>query len=133
MLKIISGIWRPLEADPGGQPGTDLEVTCNIHSCMSKYRFVRVRSSFFVLKIISGIWRPLEADPGGQPGTDLEVTRNMHSCMSKYRFVRVRISILVLKIISGIWRPLDADSGGQPVQTWRFHTICFHLCLNIGF
>ena len=45
MLEIISGIWRPLEADPGGQSGTDLEVTCNMHSCMSKYRFVRVRIS----------------------------------------------------------------------------------------
>ena len=25
--KIISGTCRPLEADPGGQPGTDREVT----------------------------------------------------------------------------------------------------------
>ena len=25
--KIMPGTWRPLEADPGGQPGTDREVT----------------------------------------------------------------------------------------------------------
>ena len=71
MLKMISGIWRPLEADPGGQPGTDLEVTHNMHSCMSKYRFVGVRISILVLKIISGTWRPLESDPGCKAGTDL--------------------------------------------------------------
>ena len=27
--KIIFGTWRQLEADPGGQPGTDLEAKCN--------------------------------------------------------------------------------------------------------
>ena len=75
-----------------------------MHSCMSKYRFVRVRSSFFVLKIISGIWRPLEADPGGQPGTDLEVSYNMLSCMSIYGFFRVRISILMSNITSSSCR-----------------------------
>ena len=25
--EIVSGTWMPLEADPGGQPGTDREVT----------------------------------------------------------------------------------------------------------
>ena len=25
--KVMPGTWRPLEADPGGQPGTDREVT----------------------------------------------------------------------------------------------------------
>jgi hypothetical protein len=25
--KMISGTWTPLEADPGCQPGTDMEVT----------------------------------------------------------------------------------------------------------
>ena len=43
-------------------------------SCMSKYRFVRVRISILTIKIMSGTWRPLEADPGGQPGTYREVT-----------------------------------------------------------
>ena len=43
-------------------------------SCMSKYRFVRVRISILTIKIMSGTWRLLEADPGGQPGTDREVT-----------------------------------------------------------
>ena len=64
-LDLPGGSWKPPAADPGGQPGTDLEVTRNMHSCMSKYRFVRVRISILVLKIISGTWRPLEADPGG--------------------------------------------------------------------
>ena len=40
--KIISGL---LEADPGGKPGTDIEVTPNMPSCISKGRFVRVRIS----------------------------------------------------------------------------------------
>ena len=69
-----------LEADPGGQPGTDLEVTHNMHSCMSKYRFVRVMISILVSKLIYCRWRPLEADPGGQPGTDLEFSNNLPSC-----------------------------------------------------
>ena len=85
-----------------------------MHSCMFKYRFIRVRISILVLEIISGTCRLLEADPGGQPGTDLEVTHYMRSCMSKYRFVRVRISILVSKLIYCRWRPLEADPGGQP-------------------
>ena len=80
-----------MEADPGGQPGTYLEATCNKPSCISKYRFVRARISILMSKIISGTWRPLEADPGCQLCTDLEVSCNMPSCMSKYRFVRVRI------------------------------------------
>ena len=75
-----------------------------MHSCMSKYRFVRVRISILVLKIISGIWSPLEADPGGQPGTDLEVSYNMLSGMSIYWFFRVRISILMSNIISSSCR-----------------------------
>ena len=45
-----------------------------IPSCMSKYRFLRVRISILTSKIITGTWRPLEADPGGQPGIDREVT-----------------------------------------------------------
>ena len=49
--KIIFGIWRPLEADPGGQPG--------MPSCMSKYRFNRVRISILSSKIMSGTLRPL--------------------------------------------------------------------------
>ena len=81
-------------------------------SCMSKYRFVRVKISILVSKLIYCIWRPLEADPGGQPGTDFEITHNIHSCMSKYRFVRVRISILVLKIISGSCRLILEAAGG---------------------
>ena len=40
VLKIISGICMPLEADPRGQPSTDLEVTHIILSCMSIYGFV---------------------------------------------------------------------------------------------
>ena len=63
--KVMLGTWRPLEADPGGQPGTDLEVIHNMPSCMSKYRFVRVRILILVLKIIYCTWRLLEADPGG--------------------------------------------------------------------
>ena len=62
MSKIISGTWRPLEADPGGQPCTDLEVLRNMPSCMSKYRFVRVRIPILMSNIIAGNWRPLEAD-----------------------------------------------------------------------
>ena len=98
MSKIISGTL--LEADPGGQPGTDLEAICNKPSCISKYRYVRVR------------WY-LEATES-QTCTDLEVSHNIPSCMSKYRFVRVRIPILMSKIISGNWRPLEADLGVQP-------------------
>ena len=44
-------------------------------SCMSKYRFVRVRISILVLKIISGTWRPLEADPGGRWRLILEASQ----------------------------------------------------------
>ena len=101
MSKIIYCTWRLLEADPGGQPGTDLEVICNMPSCMSIYRFVRARISILVSKIIYCTWRSLEADLAGQPGTDLEVIHNMPSYMSKYRFVMVKISILVSKIILG--------------------------------
>ena len=88
---------RLLEADPAGQPGTDLEITHNMPSCMSKYRYVRFRISFLVPKIIYCTWRPLEAGPGGQPGTDWEVTHNMPLCMSKYSLwvCKVRISYLV--------------------------------------
>ena len=53
-----------MEADPGGQQGTDLEVTSNKPSYMSNYRFVSVRISILMSKKISGTWRPLEADPG---------------------------------------------------------------------
>ena len=98
-----------LEADPGGQPGTDLEVICNMPSCMSIYRFVRARISILVSKIIYCTWRSLEADLAGQPGTDLEVICNMLSCMSIYRFVSARISILVSKLIYCTWRSLEAD------------------------
>ena len=56
--KIISG---HLEADPGGQPGTDVEVPPNMFICISKGRFVRVRISILPSKIISG---PLEAAGG---------------------------------------------------------------------
>ena len=52
--KIIYCTWRLLEADHGGQPGTDLEVICNMPSYMSNYRFVRVRISVLVSKIILG-------------------------------------------------------------------------------
>ena len=86
-----------LEADPGGQPGTDIEVPPNMPSCISKGRFVRVRISILPSKIISG---HLEA-AGGWPDTDIEVPPNMPSCISKGRFVRVRISIHASKIISG--------------------------------
>ena len=41
--KIILATQMPLEADPGGKPGTDWEVTHNMPSCMSKYRYVRFR------------------------------------------------------------------------------------------
>ena len=51
---MISGTWRPLEADPAGQPGTDLEVLHNMPSCKSKKRFVRVRISTLIVKIIIG-------------------------------------------------------------------------------
>ena len=75
-----------MEADPGGQPGTDFEVKHNKLSCMSKYRFVRARISILMSNIISGTWRPLEADPGSQLCTDLEVSHNMptlHVCLNK--------------------------------------------------
>ena len=52
---MISGTWRPLEADPAGQPGTDLEVLHNMPSCKS--RFVRVSISTLIAKIIIGRWR----------------------------------------------------------------------------
>ena len=48
--KIISG---HLEADPGGQPGTDIEVPPTMPSCISKARFVKVRISILPSKIIS--------------------------------------------------------------------------------
>ena len=64
----------PLEADPGGEPGTDFKITHNMHSCMFKYRFVRVRISILVLKIISGTCRSLEADPGSQLSTKRDNT-----------------------------------------------------------
>ena len=51
-------------------------------SCMSKYRFVRVRILILTIKMMSGTWRPLEADLGGQPGTDRQVT-------SRYAFMYV--------------------------------------------
>ena len=35
-------------------------------SCMSKYRFDRVRISILTSKTISATWKPLKADPGGQ-------------------------------------------------------------------
>ena len=50
-------------------------------SCMSKYRFFRVRIPILTSKIISGL---IEADPGGQPGTDREVT-------FRYAFIYVKI------------------------------------------
>ena len=50
----LSFTWRPLEADPGGRPGTDIEVTPNMPSCMSKGMFVRVRISILTSKIILG-------------------------------------------------------------------------------
>ena len=49
--KMISGTWRPLEADSGGQPCPDLEVLLNMPSCMSKYRFVRVRIPGFRVEV----------------------------------------------------------------------------------
>ena len=64
-LDLPGGSWKPPAADPGGQPGTDLEVTHNMHSCMSKYRFVRVRISILVLKIISGNCRLILEAAGG--------------------------------------------------------------------
>ena len=73
MSKIISGTWRPLEADPGGQPDTYLEATCNKLSCMSNYRFVSVRISILMSKIISGTWRPWRLILEGLPGTDSKV------------------------------------------------------------
>ena len=45
----------------------------DMSSCMSKFRFFRVRISILTSKIISGTWRPLEADPGSWPGTDMEI------------------------------------------------------------
>ena len=47
---------------PAGNPGTDLEVTHNMHSCMFKYSFVRIRISILVSKIIYCTWRQLEAN-----------------------------------------------------------------------
>ena len=60
------GNWRLLEADPGGQPGTDRELHLTMPSFMSKYRFVRVRISILTPKMISTHWKPLKSDPGGQ-------------------------------------------------------------------
>ena len=97
MSKIISGTWRPLEADHGGQLCTDLEDSCNIPSCMSKCRFVRVRILICMSKIISGTWKLLEADPRGLPGTDLEVSCNMLSSKSKYRLLRPGFQFLCKK------------------------------------
>ena len=78
-------------------------------SCMSKYRFVRVRISFLKSKIMPGTWRPLEADPGGQQVQLGRYHLGMPSCTSKYRFVRVSISILKSKIILDTSRLLEAD------------------------
>ena len=76
MLKIIYFTWRPLEANPRGQPGTDLKVSHNMpHVCLN----IGLLGSIFVSKIIYCSYRPLEADPGDQPGTDLEVSHNMPS------------------------------------------------------
>jgi hypothetical protein len=52
--KIIYCTFRLLEADPGGQPGADLEVIWNMPYCISYCRFVRARISILMLKIISG-------------------------------------------------------------------------------
>ena len=43
-----------MEADPGGQPGADLEVIWNMPYCISYCRLVRARISILMLKIISG-------------------------------------------------------------------------------
>ena len=43
-----------MEADPGGWPGTDIEVLSNMPSCISKGRFVSVRISILPSNIISG-------------------------------------------------------------------------------
>jgi hypothetical protein len=53
----------------------------------------------------------------------------MLSYMSVFRFLRARISILISKIILG---HLEADLEASQVQIWRSHTICLHVCLNIG-
>ena len=46
--EIMFGAWRPLEAVEVGQVQIGRSYF-GIPSCMSKYRFVRVRSSFFLL------------------------------------------------------------------------------------
>ena len=73
------------------------EDSCNIPSCMSKCRFVRVRILICMSKIISGTWKLLEADPRGLPGTDLEVSCNMLSSKSKYRLLRPGFQFLCKK------------------------------------
>ena len=55
-----------MEADPGGQPGTGLEVTHKKPSCMYKYRFFKGQDINSYIRIICGTWRPLDADPGGR-------------------------------------------------------------------
>ena len=90
----LSFTWRPLEADPGGQPGTDIEVTPNMPSwmskgrlhlgmppCMSEYRFVRVRISILTSKMIydhletagGWSWRPARYRYRGHPLIYLQV------------------------------------------------------------
>ena len=100
-------------------------------SCMSKYRFVRVRISILSSKIISGnleaaggwSWRLAMYRYGDQTLLCLHVCLNIG-------FFRVRISILTSKIISlgGCWRLILEASQ---VQIWSY--ICLHVSLNIGF
>ena len=93
-------------------------------SCMSKYRFVRVRISLLTSKIISGTWRLILEASQVQIG---RLHLGMLSCMSKYRFVGVRILILISKVMSGTRRPLEADPGGLQ---WS-HLVKLHICINI--
>ena len=83
-----------MEADPGGQSGTDMELNSIMALCNSKCRVVRAQNSIFSLNIIWSLERLLKADPEGQPGTDMGSNSIMTLCMSKCRVVRVQISIV---------------------------------------
>ena len=81
-------------------------------SCISKYRFARVRISFLASNIVDGAWKPLQVDPRGQQDKIGRSHSDMLSCMSKYR-----ISIHASKIISADWKLLKADLVGQISKT----------------
>ena len=69
-----------MEADPGGQSGTDMESNSIMALYMSKCRVVRVQISIFPQNIIWSLERLLKADPGGQSGTDMGSNSIMALC-----------------------------------------------------